>query len=204
MSAGALDAGCGDRVLTCRISRGGYPTCGRRPGARRQRGRRPFGCGVRCPGQGHMPRRAAIRGLLTTLNSPPSTRHPQLATPRSGHLYVRILQYVPRSGGRFWPNFSKIDFFGRFWPVWPLVCGDFGPVLEPFWSRFGAVFHPPKVRKTPKKSRKFSKVVFFLIRTPGQLGGATFHRVNVRRLPRLTIAPNPKKPPLTGLNFSVV
>ena len=97
VSAGALDAGCGDRVLTRRISRGGYPTCGRRPGARRQRGRRPFGCGVRCPGQGHMPRGAAIRGLLTTLNSPPSTRHPQLATPRSGHLYVRILQYVPRT-----------------------------------------------------------------------------------------------------------
>ena len=99
VSAGALDAGCGDRVLTSRISRGGYPTCGRRPGARRQRGRRPFGCGVRCPGQGHMPRRAAIRGLLTTRSAPPSDGHPRSATLRNGHLRLegRILKWVPQT-----------------------------------------------------------------------------------------------------------
>ena len=100
VSAGALDAGCGDRVLTRRISRGGYPTCGRRPGARRQRGRRPFGCGVRCPGQGHMPRRAAIRGLLTTLGSPPSIRHPRGSQPSVGYPEGRILQGVPRTAIR--------------------------------------------------------------------------------------------------------
>ena len=98
VSAGALDAGCGDRVLTSRISRDGYPTCGRRPGDRRQRGRRPFGCGVRCPGQGHVQRRAAIRGLLTTLNSPPSTRNPRNSQPSTHHPDGRILQYVPHTG----------------------------------------------------------------------------------------------------------
>ena len=51
VSAGALDAGGGDRVLTICSPQsvgsrclGGYPTCGRRPGARRQRGCRPLGC----------------------------------------------------------------------------------------------------------------------------------------------------------------
>ena len=89
VSAGALDAGGGDRVLTICSPQsvgsrclGGYPTCGRRPGARRQRGCRPLGCysattrlllgcGVRCPArpQGHMPRGAAIRDSLTTFDS---------------------------------------------------------------------------------------------------------------------------------------
>ena len=112
MSAGALDAGCGDRVLTSRISRDGYPTCGRRPGDRRQRGRRPFGCGVRCPGQGHMPRRVAIRGLLTTLNSPPSTHNPRNSQPSTHHPDGRILQYVPHTGQRYCQLIASVLSYG--------------------------------------------------------------------------------------------
>ena len=55
----------------------------RRPGAWRQKGRRPLGCGVRCPDQGHMPRGAAIRGPLTTFHSQPSTDYPPHRQPPS-------------------------------------------------------------------------------------------------------------------------